>query len=85
MNVSEEHRLIWVPFPSTGERALADFFSKKGFFLKKNFGGHEIETLSSTNVSFSKFITIMTLFVQSTTRIGLSLTISRNFRVQIGV
>ena len=55
VNVSEEHRLIWVPFPSTGERALADFFSKKGFFLKKNFGEYEIETLSLANVSFSKF------------------------------
>lgn len=54
MNVSEEYKLIWVPFPSSGERTLADFFSEKGFSLKKNLLDEKFETLNPRNVCFSK-------------------------------
>lgn len=54
MNVSEEHRLIWAPFPLTGERALAEFFSRNSFFIKTPNGNNGLETLTPNNVSFTK-------------------------------
>lgn len=54
VNVSEQHNLVWIPFPSTGERTLADFLSKNSFFRKKKFGDLNTEILSPDNISFSR-------------------------------
>lgn len=54
MNISKEHNLIWVPFPSSGERALADFFSKNGFFRENTVGNYELEDLTPDNFSYTR-------------------------------
>lgn len=54
MNVSKEHKLIWIPYPQSGERIIADFFGENGFIHEKNFKTKQIEKLSKSQFSFTR-------------------------------
>ena len=53
VNVSEEHKLIWVPFPNSGERTLAHFLGKRGFSNHSKHNDIENLSLGELNISFS--------------------------------
>lgn len=51
MNVSKEHKLVWIPFPESGERAIAEFLGKKGFFYYTGFSKDKELPISHHNYS----------------------------------